>query len=296
MDDPDAAEEEAEMATGRSIHIGLNSVDPQHYDGWDGTLAACEFDANDMQAVAESRGFQSTKMLTQEATADAVQAAIEGAASELSDGDFLFLTYSGHGGQVPDKNGEEEADRSDETWVLYDRQLVDDELYALWAKFQPGVRIFVLSDSCHSGSVLRKIDDEDPVPNVLAKRETADAQSPRYRALPLDVQVKTYRDHRDEYDEIQKAVPAASKADVGATVLLISGCQDDQTSLDGVANGLFTEKWLDAWDKGAWKGDYPSFHKAILAEMPENQQPNYMSVGAANAAFEGQDPLIIDSD
>ncbi len=284
------------MATGRSIHIGLNSVDPQHYDGWDGTLAACEFDANDMQAVAESRGFQSTKMLTQEATADAVQAAIEEAAGELSGGDFLFLTYSGHGGQVPDKNDEEEADRSDETWVLYDRQLVDDELYALWAKFQPGVRIFVLSDSCHSGTVLRGIEDENVVPNVLAKRETADAQSPRYRALPLDVMVKTYRDHRDEYDEIQKSVPTTSKADVGATVLLISGCQDEQTSLDGVANGLFTEKWLDAWDKGAWKGDYPAFHKAIIATMPADQQPNYMSVGAANPAFEGQDPLTLDSD
>ena len=283
------------MATGRSIHIGLNQVDPDHYDGWDGTLQACEFDANDMQKVAESRGFQSTKLLTKEATADAVQAAIEGAASELSDGDFLFLTYSGHGGQVPDKNAEEEPDRSDETWVLYDRQLVDDELYALWAKFQPGVRVFVLSDSCHSGSVLRAIDDEEAVPNVLAKRETADAQSPRYRALPLDVMVKTYRDHRDEYDEIQKSLPTASKADVGASVLLISGCQDDQTSLDGMANGLFTEKLLGTWDNGSWKGDYRSFHKAILAEMPGDQQPNYMSVGAGNPDFEGQDPLQLDS-
>jgi hypothetical protein len=284
------------MATGRSIHIGLNQVDPDHYDGWDGTLQACEFDANDMQKVAESRGFQSTKLLTKEATADAVQAAIEGAASELADGDFLFLTYSGHGGQVPDGNGEEEADRSDETWVLYDRQLVDDELYALWGKFQPGVRIFVLSDSCHSGTVLRGIDDETAVPNVLAKRETADAQSPRYRALPLDVMVATYRGHRDEYDEIQKSLPSSSKAEVAATALLISGCQDEQTSLDGMANGLFTEKWLGAWDNGSWKGDYPSFHKAIIAEMPAEQQPNYMSVGAANTAFEGQDPLTIDSD
>jgi metacaspase-1 len=284
------------MATGRSIHIGLNQVDPDHYDGWDGTLQACEFDANDMQKVAESRGFQSTKLLTKEATADAVQAAIEGAASELADGDFLFLTYSGHGGQVPDKNGEEEADRSDETWVLYDRQLVDDELYALWGKFKPGVRIFVLSDSCHSGTVLRGIDDETAVPNVLAKRETADAQSPRYRALPLDVMVATYRGHRDEYDEIQKSLPSSSKAEVAATALLISGCQDEQTSLDGMANGLFTEKWLGAWDNGSWKGDYPSLHKAIIAEMPAEQQPNYMSVGAANAAFEGQDPLTIDPD
>jgi hypothetical protein len=283
------------MATGRSIHIGLNTVDPEHYDGWDGALTACEFDANDMQKIAESRGFQSTKLLTQEATADAVQAAIEGAASELSDGDFLFLTYSGHGGQVPDKNAEEEPDRSDETWVLYDRQLVDDELFALWASFQPGVRIFVLSDSCHSGSVLRAIEEEGAVSTVMAKRETAAAQSPRYRALPLDVMVKTYQDHKDEYDDIQSSVPTSAAAEIGATVLLISGCQDDQLSLDGFSNGLFTETLLGVWDDGAWQGAYPSFHQTIVAKMPEDQQPNYMTVGATNPDFERQDPLQIGS-
>jgi metacaspase-1 len=283
------------MATGRSIHIGLNTVDPAHYDGWDGALTACEFDANDMQKLAEGRGFQSTKLLTQEATADAVKAAIEGAANELSDGDFLFITYSGHGGQVPDKNAEEEPDRSDETWVLYDRQLVDDELYQLWAKFEPGVSIFVLSDSCHSGSVLRAIEDDEIVPNVMAKRETAAAQSPRYRALPLDVMVKTYRDNKDEYDAIQASAPTSAKAEVRATALLISGCQDEQLSLDGVGNGLFTGTLLEVWNDGAWQGDYASFHQAILARMPESQQPNYMKVGAANSKYEGQDPLQVES-
>jgi hypothetical protein len=281
------------MATRRSIHIGLNSVDPDHYDGWVGTLMACEFDAEDMQKLAESRGFQPTKLLTQQAKADAVVAEIDKAANELSDGDFLFLTYSGHGGQVPDKNAEEEPDRSDETWCLYDRQLVDDELYALWAKFQPGVRIFVLSDSCHSGSVLRNIEDEDVVPNVVANRETAAAQSPRRRALPLDVMVKTYRAHADDYDAIQKAVPSSAKADVGATVLLISGCQDDQTSLDGISNGLFTETLLGVWSEGQWQGDYSSFHQAIVAKMPEDQTPNLMKVGTDNPTFEGEDPLQV---
>jgi metacaspase-1 len=279
------------MATRRSIHIGLNSVDPDHYDGWDGTLMACEFDADDMQKLADSRDFQPTKLLTQEAKADAVIAEIEKAGHELEDGDFLFLTYSGHGGQVPDKNGEDEPDRSDETWVLYDRQLVDDELYALWAKFKPGVRIFVLSDSCHSGSVLKDMDDREAVPNIVANRETAAAQSPRRRALPLDVMVKTYRAHADDYDAIQKAVPSSAKTDVGASVLLISGCQDDQLSLDGISNGLFTETLLGVWNEGQWAGDYSSFHQAIIAKMPEDQQPNLMTVGASDSGFQGEDPL-----
>jgi hypothetical protein len=42
--------------------------------------------------------------------------------------------------------------------VLYDRQLIDNELYALWARFRPGVRICVISDSCHSGTVTRDLE------------------------------------------------------------------------------------------------------------------------------------------
>ena len=106
--------------SGLSLHIGLNRVDPAHYDGWNGALNACEFDANDMEALAKSRGFEASKLLTDEATADAITAAIEDAADRLGPGDIFLVTYSGHGGQVPDKNAEEEPDRSDETWVAFD--------------------------------------------------------------------------------------------------------------------------------------------------------------------------------
>lgn len=280
------------MARGISLHLGLNKVDPAHYDGWDGALTACEFDANDMQSIAASRGFESSVLLTEQATADAVMAAIEGVAQELVSGDLFLLTYSGHGGQVPDRNDEEEEDRSDETWLAYDRQIVDDELFALWATFQLGVRILVFSDSCHSGSVVKAI--EADVPNAVATRETAAAQSPRFRALPKDVMTATYRAHADLYDGIQKAVPSSDKSVVGATVLLISGCRDDQLSLDGFSNGLFTENLLAVWDKGAWDGGgHPQFHEAIRSRMPDQQQPNYMQVGPPNPGFEQQNPFTV---
>jgi len=259
--------------------------------GWDGTLNACELDANDMKAIAGDRGFESSSLLTQEATADAVTGEIERAAQELASGDLFLLTYSGHGGQVPDRN-DDEKDRSDETWVAYDRQIVDDELYASWAEFQPGVRIVVISDSCHSGSVTRGIEGE--VPDQLATRTTADARSPRYKALPRDVMIATYRAHAKLYDAIQEALPSSVESDVGATVLLISGCQDDQLSLDGFSNGLFTENLLAVWADGAWRaGGYPQFHEAIRSQMPASQQPNFMRVGSPNSAFELQSPFMI---
>jgi metacaspase-1 len=283
------------MAQGRSIHIGLNFVDPAHYDGWDGELTACEADAESMEAIAERKDLEPrTMLLRSAATSSAVIAEIEKAAQEMSAGDFLFVTYSGHGGQVPDKN--DEPDRTDETWVLYNRQLVDDELYALWAKFKPGVRIFVLSDSCHSGSVVRKLDD--PVPNPVSTRQTAAQQEPRFRAMPRDVMLATYQANKEEYDTIQESVPSSQESAevLGATVLLISGCQDDELSLDGFENGLFTGTLLDVWDKGSWRGNYRAFHQAILGGMPTDvdQHPNKMVFGSAGEAFEQQEPLQVD--
>ena len=110
---------------GNSLHIGLNRVDPIHYAGWQGELVACENDAHDMEAIARSQGFVAQSLLTKSATSTAVLAAVEKAAKELVEDDFFFLTYSGHGGQINDVN-KDEPDGLDETWVLYDRELLDD--------------------------------------------------------------------------------------------------------------------------------------------------------------------------
>jgi hypothetical protein len=279
------------MAKGLSVHIGLNSVDPKHYNGWDGRLQACEYDAEDMKKVAEASGFDATILLSEKATAQRVSDAIKGAADELESGDILFLTYSGHGGQVPDTNGDEKGEATDETWVLFDRQLVDDELYALWGAFPRGARIFVLSDSCHSGSVTRDLFDA-LVPQI-AELGMVDTAKPRTKELPKAVQDATYKAHEEDYRQIQSSHESGENVDVGASVILISGCQDNQLSLDGDRNGLFTQTLLGVWEEGKWKGDYRKFWKAISAKMPPTQSPNLFRTGARNTEFGHQTPLTI---
>jgi hypothetical protein len=269
---------------GLSLHIGLNRVDPAHYGGWDGALTACEYDANDMEALAKARHFKRQKLLTAQATSTSVIRAIRKAATQLRSGDIFFLSYSGHGGQVPDKN-HEEPDRQDETWVLYDRELVDDELWALWGQFRAGVRIVMLSDSCHSGTMAREL------PVFL--RANAGMSMPRNRLMPPPVAARTYQLHKALYDGIQQKHPAGEKALVRASVILISGCQDNQLSLDGNRNGLFTEKLRKVWKKGKFFGTHKRFRDKIAALMPSSQTPNYYVVGAANPAFETQKPFTI---
>jgi metacaspase-1 len=271
------------MAKGRSLHIGLNRVDPDAYGDWDGQLTACEADANDMAAIAESLGYETHKLLTAEATSSAILEELANAVTELEDGDIFLLTYSGHGGQVPDTNGDE-TDRMDETWVSFDRQIVDDELYAAFGTFAPGVRIFVLSDSCHSGTVLEV---------VLAAVQPGVVSASEAKAMPPDVCARDYKERKADYDRIQQQVKAFDKTEIGASVLLISGCQDNQTSADGDRNGLFTEKLRQVWDDGAFKGSYKKFAKDIVAKMPPYQTPNYFTAGAPDPAFERQQPFAI---
>src|SRR5690349_18117995 len=291
---------------GLSLHIGLNAVDAKQYAGWSGELFACENDAKDMAAIATAKGMTPTVLLTRQATRDHVLAAMRSAAKQLASGDLFFLTYSGHGGQVPDVD-HDEPDHRDETWCLYDGELIDDELYLEMSRFAKGVRILMLSDSCHSGTVARAAFVENAVGAL------AGAGRPKW--MPRDVADRTYEEHKDFYDRLQRAAsragrkrlvePDAALAQVKITdrvggvvksfapvVILISGCMDNQTSMDGDHNGAFTEQLLKVWHQGTFNGNYARFHAAIKAGMRPTQSPNLFSLGDA-AAFLAQHPFQV---
>lgn len=297
------------MATGQSLHIGLNRVSARHYEGWEGPLAACENDARAMAALAKKRGIKAKTLITPKATRAAVLAQLRDAAKALKSGDFFFLTFSGHGGQVPDTN-RDEPDRKDETWCLWDGQLIDDELYFALSRFVKGVRIVVLSDSCHSGSVTR------------AGKPAPAPRGQRAKLMPDATATQVYRAHQADYDRYQATVAEAAAlvrqaapADpdealsqvalngpalqattlVGRfrpSVLLISGCQDNQVSYDGDVNGAFTEQLLAVWDKGRFSGSYAQFHAQIRSRMPARQSPNLFTLGPA-AALLRQQPFSV---
>ncbi len=288
-----------------SLHLGLNTVSAAAYAGWTGPLAACEFDALDMAAIAASKGMKSTVLLTKKATRAALLAGMRSAAKALKPGDLFFLSFSGHGGQVPDKNGDE-ADKKDETWCLFDGQLIDDELYLELSRFATGVRVLVLSDSCHSGTVTRERTPIAPPPGQ------------RPKLMPEAVGMRVYAQNKAFYDGLQDAVAKESKGKavdpdqalaqvgfVGAaaqavslvglykpSIVLISGCQDNQTSMDGENNGAFTEKLLRVWNNGAFNGNYATFHARIRAALPATQSPNLFTLGPA-APFLVQKPFTV---
>ncbi|MFB7538847.1 caspase domain-containing protein [Streptomyces zaomyceticus] len=294
------------MATGLALHVGLNRVDPARYEGWDGTLIACENDAHDMARLARNAGFESTVLLTPDGTVANVTTVLGEAAARLGPGDILLFSYSGHGGQVPDVPGsgtpgpdtagsdplgsdalgsdalgsDDEPDALDETLVLYDRQFLDDEVRRAFHAFDEDVRIVALFDCCHSGSSIE-------LPGGPAAGGTA-------RFMPEPRQRQLYARDREFYADLKGSLAEAARADgAGPDALLVSACQDNQVASDGEVNGAFTEALLKVWGDGAFQGGYRDFHRAIQRRLPPTQSPNLHLTGTPDEGFLDQRPFTV---
>lgn len=295
----------AKTAKGRSLHIGLDSVDPAHYAGWDGKLQSCEADAKAMERLAKNNGFATKSLLTSAATRDKVIAQIKDAARDLEAGDMFLLTASGHGGRIPDFNQDEDHDgdeKMDETLCLFDFQLADDELYMLWGEFRAGVRVLMVADTCHSGSMVRA---GPAMPTSLFGQQIVPRNQEAVRAMPLDVEEQVwmqnreaYRDASQSYSAIKESVMTAPlTSPVKASVLNLGACKDTQFAHDGPDHGAFTGALLKIWNDGLFAGDYRAFRAAIDARIGrDSQTPQLFDKLHRAPNFIGDIPFSINSE
>ena len=110
--------------------------------------------------------------------------------------------------------------------------------------------------------------------------------------MPVDIADEVSRGRPAVYARVQREVPPRQNTKVGATVGLISGCQDNQTSMDGEHNGAFTEQVLKVWNQGGFQGNYGNFHARVKARLPATQSPNLFTLGAAGE-FLAQKPFSV---
>ena len=154
------------MATGISVHVGVNIVSPSVFDVERvPPLRNCLKDSQAMFDIAKNRFLFDARdpFLGSNATFDNVVLAILEAAQELGDGDTFLFTFSGHGSQQSEDEDDllgggaviDEPDRKDEGIVLFDKILLDDFLRRnVWSQFTKGVRIIGVADCCRGGSIL----------------------------------------------------------------------------------------------------------------------------------------------
>lgn len=132
-------------------------------------------------------------------------------------GDTVWVHYSGHGTQVQDKNGDE-SDKLDECIVPCDFNtaglITDDDLFAIVKNAK--CQMMIMLDSCHSGT-------------------------------GIDLQ---YSINYSAGGVLTKTTNT-SKSIVNANIIMISGCQDSQTSADAFDTmtkrgvGAFTQTLLE---------------------------------------------------
>jgi hypothetical protein len=154
--------------------VGINKYTGQGPSGKVPDLEGCINDANDI-ARQVRRLDPNARVLgvgNEPVTRAAFFSAWQSMMSAGRAGDTLLLTYSGHGGRVPEACPGNENDGLDETLILtgFDvsqtadkaEHIIDDELAVLWAAAaEKGLRVVFVADSCYSGTVFRTIELTD---------------------------------------------------------------------------------------------------------------------------------------
>lgn len=278
--------------TRHALCIGINNYPGTHMD-----LAGCVNDAQDWAAELERRGFKVAKLIDAKATraamVDGFRRVIGGAVS----GDLVVITFSGHGTYVPDASGDE-VDGLDEALCPHDIQtgggpLVDDDIQVLFAARQPGVRLVLISDSCHSGTVTRAVaadPDADPAPRprfLPMGNWMPAAQLPRAAGgQPLR--------HLNVGQPVSAFHQALSRS---AGDLLLAGCKEGPNNFSydarfaGRPTGAFTYYALKALQKLPAGATYADWHAAVTPGfLPSIQYPQSPQI-VGNAAARKQKVL-----
>lgn len=248
---------------GSSLHVGLDHTDPDHYAGLK-SLRSAEHDARAMAQLAAAQGFEpATLLVGADATLEAVRDEIANAASVLDPGDTFLFTFAGHGGIIPD-TAPDRPSGVDRTLCLYDQQLIESLLHADLARFQPGVRVVTVSDSCPWISGMPAPADAPTRPSRLG----SDSGTGDVRAVPADLALMIYRHHRITYDAWQ-ALARVQRPSFLVPVLSLRACRSMQEARETVDHGRFTSALLTAWDAGGYLATPHPSYLGLVARAAE---------------------------
>jgi len=273
------------------LFIGIND-----YPG-DSKLLGCVSDAKNYQkTMVMTFGFNeanTTLLLDQQATRQGIINQLLRLQMLAKSGDFVLITYSGHGTLFPDAYSEEldetkkiqvvaegvtyapldiydsaicpidsDAKTSGKTWG---NLILDDELNAIFTKMTiKGVNVVFISDSCHSGTIGREIKDNSKM-----------FDSPKLKFMPPARAFKAERYSDIRFTKPKKQTRVTKKQTQSGRLLVMSGAQDDQFSLDvtltdGSGTGLFTYFVLETIRVTNGKVGYKDMMTLVQAEVLKN--------------------------
>jgi len=271
----------------KALCIGINNYPGTHMD-----LQGCVNDAQDWAATLTGRGFKVATLLDDQATKAAMVQAMSELIVKAVKGDSLIISYSGHGTYQPDEDGDE-VDGLDEALCPYDLQtngaaLTDDEIKTIFAARKAGVRIVLIADSCHSGTVTR-----------AAKAEKDADTRPRFMPMGNWLPARLLPKNRAGATATTMVGPSGASPLLGAYSnklgdLLLAGCKEGPNNFSydariaGRFNGAFTYYALKAL-KGLKDGaTYVDWYKAIGKYLPSASYPQSPQLVGSQGARKGK--------
>lgn len=201
-----------------ALLVGINYFDSPYQ------LYGCINDVNCVKSLLQSKNFNKITLLTDDnsnqgiPTKDTIINELINLLINAKAGDSVFVHYSGHGSDCPDRNNDELRGYDQMIIPIDFNAIIDDEIRKIIDKYlKPNVTLFGIMDCCYSGS------------NWDLKYQ-----------------------HLDSFNKNKLTVNTKQKETKGR-VIMISGCTDKQTSADafinGTYNGALTASFLECYNK-----------------------------------------------
>lgn len=233
-------------------------------------LGGCLNDATDIfKKLVNEFDFQSKDiqlLLEEVATRKNIIDGLERLVKELEAGDIGVFSYSGHGTFTADLPPIEEDDMLDEAIVpidaVNDRSLLirDDEINEILSRIKEGVHLFLIFDSCHSGTMYKLLPDEDNDEKMLK------------RMIPPSNSVKIIQSVVNEV--IEEPLMTKSHPLAGSNYILLAGCKEDELSYDDGQNGYLTKEIVKYMKKGiTYQELYTKVKDAVYTRSGKKQEP-----------------------
>lgn len=239
--------------TKKALCVGIND----YPFGEENDLRGCVNDANDWANLLKKHfDFTDIKqLLNGDATKTNIVAGIQDLLNGAKAGDILVFTNASHGTYLADTDGDEP--KYDEAICPHDTDsnlLVDDDLRKLFKNIPKDVRLTVISDSCHSGSVTRV--------KVNEYRRNRQLNPVVFGGIELSPdQLRAARGKKEKYLES------------GMKEILLSGCKSNQTSADAYIasdyHGAMSYYAIKAITDANYKLTYADLHKNLVSMLEE---------------------------
>jgi hypothetical protein len=232
-------------------------------------LDGCVNDARSIYSIITNRfDFPAANIDTlynEKASRAGIEAQLTQFLKDCNPGDIAFFYYAGHGSQVPNSLAKNEHDKKDESMVPSDtwkpgvKDLRDKELALIYNEFiDKGVRLTVIMDCCHSGSLSRGPGDPGQF------RFIADAN----------------------YDALDASQPTPPEERSGGNFMIMSAAQDnefaqEQKDENNIPHGAFTLAFIKALNQQSVDASVLNLFTSIRAILKSNGRKQEPVLGAS---------------